>query len=111
MQSCKKIGGAVEECIDVVRGDYSAVEIPENATIYCDIPYRSTDCGHYEGFDWERFYDWVRAYPQPIYISEYTMPDDFVRVAAKVKRNLLSPKRKMKSRDYGYIRNGLMHTE
>lgn len=69
--------------------------LPKSETLVdCDVPYRSTDCGHYEGFDWERFYDWVRAYPQPIYISEYTMPDDFVRVAAKVKRNLLSARHK-----------------
>lgn len=94
LQRLEKKGGAVEACIDVFKGDYSAVAISRNATIYCDIPYRSTNCGHYEGFDWERFYDWVRAYPQPIYISEYTMPDDFVRVAAKVKRNLLSPHHK-----------------
>jgi hypothetical protein len=105
MQSCKKIGGAVEECIDVVRGDYSAVKIPENATIYCDIPYSNTNCGQYQGFNHERFYDWVRTRTFPVYISEYTMPDDFTPIAAIQKQVLSAANKPTKAIEKIFVHN------
>ena len=65
-------------------GDYRDVEIPDGSVIYADIPYRtSTQKGDYGGgFDYEAFYDWCEAQPQPLFISEYSMPEDrFVCVA------------------------------
>ena len=60
--------------------DYQEVNIPDDALIYCDIPYVGTNCGKYDGFDHERFYAW--AWEQNnIYISEYRMPDGFIEVA------------------------------
>jgi len=56
------------------------VEIPEGALIYCDPPYEGTNCGKYGGFDSGRFHEWARAQGN-IFISEYSMPDDFVIVA------------------------------
>ena len=61
-------------------GDYADVSIPEGALIYCDIPYRGTICGKYDGFDHERFYEWAEAQDN-IYISEYEMPDVFMPYA------------------------------
>lgn len=60
--------------------DYQAVPIPEGAVIYCDIPYKDTDCAQYEGFDHERFYAWARD-KKNIFISEYQMPQDFVELS------------------------------
>ena len=60
------------------------MKIPEGAVIYCDPPYRGTNCGKYAGFDSERFYEWARRQDN-IYISEYSMPDDFVVVAEREK--------------------------
>lgn len=54
--------------------DYRAVDIPENAVIYCDPPYRNTAKYVYE-FDYDAFYDWAER-QQNIYISEYDMPED-----------------------------------
>ena len=51
--------------------------IPKGSLIYCDIPYKGTNCGKYKGFDHERFYEWARKQDN-IYISEYSMPDDFI---------------------------------
>lgn len=65
-------------------GDYRDVEIPDGSVIYADIPYRtSTKKGDYGvRFDHEAFYDWCEAQTQPLFISEYTMPEDrFVCVA------------------------------
>lgn len=67
--------------------DYQDIYIPENAIIYCDIPYNSTGCGKYEGFDNQRFYEWARKQDN-IFISEYSMPDDFIIISEKEKQVL-----------------------
>lgn len=61
--------------------DYQSVNIPAGAVVYCDIPYKDTDCAQYNGFDHERFYAWARN-QKNIFISEYWMPDDFVELSA-----------------------------
>lgn len=65
-------------------GDYRDVVIPDGSVIYADIPYRtSTQKGDYGVcFDHEAFYDWCEAQTQPLFISEYSMPEDrFVCIA------------------------------
>ena len=63
--------------------DYSEVEIPSDSVVYCDPPYR--DKGDYrkaKHFNHERFYEWALRQTVPVFVSEYTMPEDFVEVAA-----------------------------
>ena len=48
------------------------------------MPYNGTNCGKYGGFDSERFYEWAREQDN-IYISEYSMPSDFIVVAEREK--------------------------
>ncbi len=68
--------------LNIRKGDFATLPSHSKTCItYCDPPYKNTDCGSYSGFDHERFYDWVRADPYNKYISEYTMPDDFVCIA------------------------------
>ena len=63
--------------------DYRDISIPQGATVYCDPPYKSAD-GYCTGaFDHDAFYEWARNADFPIYISEYSMPDDFVRIWAR----------------------------
>ena len=62
--------------------DYAGVPIPEDAVVYCDIPYIGTTQDYRQGakrFDHERFYEWAAA-RDDVYISEYTMPEPFVEV-------------------------------
>lgn len=61
--------------------DYQQVQIPEGAVIYCDIPYKNTDCAQYNGFDHPRFYEWARK-QKNIFISEYWMPNDFIELSS-----------------------------
>ena len=68
--------------------DYQNVPILENALIYCDIPYKSTNCGKYSGFNHDRFYEWAKKQDN-IFISEYSMPDDFIPYA-KTQKLILS---------------------
>ena len=57
-----------------------SVEIVEDSIIYCDIPYMQTtsDKGNKYGsqFNHQEFYDWCEAQTQPVFISEYWMPED-----------------------------------
>lgn len=68
---------------------YEKVSIPDGALIYCDIPYIGTNCGKYGGFDHERFYDWALQQDN-IFISEYSMPGEFVEIANTEKTVLSS---------------------
>jgi hypothetical protein len=67
------------------------VKIPDNALIYCDIPYSDTNCGKYDGFDHEVFYKWAIEQDN-IFISEYKMPEPFIEIASTQKSILSSPK-------------------
>ena len=73
------------ESLELYNGDYQEVKIPADSCVYCDPPYKGTaeykDCG----FDYLRFYDWLRTRDFPVYISEYAMPDDFVSVWSRNK--------------------------
>ena len=63
--------------------DYTSLEIPPNAVIYCDPPYENTTGYKLAGeFDHISFWNWVRDKSQyhDIFISEYNAPDDFVLV-------------------------------
>ena len=65
--------------------DYQSVPIPDNAVIYCDIPYKGTNVygkTKTDSFDYERFYDWA-AQQKNIYISEYSMPEDRFEIVAE----------------------------
>lgn len=60
--------------------DYRNVEIKPNSVIYCDIPYKKTNGyarkGDKSDFDYDAFYDWAEKQTEPVFISEYSMPDD-----------------------------------
>ena len=65
--------------ITFFNNDYRDVPIPNNAIIYCDIPYKSTGTYNKELFDYESFYIWCEEKQRQgykVYISEYTMPED-----------------------------------
>lgn len=63
--------------------DYRDLEILSNSVIYADPPYKGTREYRHDIFDHDAFYDWCGAQTQPLFISEYWMPDDrFECVAA-----------------------------
>ena len=69
---------------------YECVEIPEDSVVYADIPYQNTDCGSYEGFDHQAFFDWAARQRVPVFISSYQIDDPrFVCVWEMEKRCLL----------------------
>lgn len=76
--------------------DYRDLKIKKpNSLIYADAPYRGTKKYGINNknnvFDYEEYYNWLREMAKafPIFISEETMPDDFIEVWHKpVKRSL-----------------------
>lgn len=73
----------------VYNKNYYEVDIPDNATIYCDIPYRGTN--KYDGsLDYNKFYDWALSQKQQVFISEYNMPEQFTCIAEKEIKSLMS---------------------
>jgi DNA adenine methylase len=72
------------------RLDYRQVSLPDDAVVYCDIPYKSANT-YLSSFDYEAFYDWARNQEQDVFISEYDMPDDFYLVTEFGRTSLLSP--------------------
>ncbi len=86
LQSLERLDG-MEGLFTMSTGDYRDLNIPEGSVIYADPPYAtSTQAGedYGTGFDHAAFYDWCEAQTQPLFISEYTMPEDrFVCVAER----------------------------
>lgn len=63
--------------------DFAEVDIPSDSVVYCDPPYRGTEDYHKaKRFNHDRFYGWALRQTVPVFVSEYTMPEDFVEVAA-----------------------------
>ena len=69
--------------LTVTTGDYRALNFERGGIIYCDPPYKSTEERYGRDFDFDGFYSWCEHQANPVYISEYTMPEDrFVPVAS-----------------------------
>ena len=73
----------VPPVLTVTTGDYKALTFEQGGIIYCDPPYKSTEERYGREFDFNGFYSWCEHQANPVFISEYTMPEDrFVPVAA-----------------------------
>ncbi|MCD8206584.1 MAG: DNA adenine methylase [Bacteroidales bacterium] len=79
--------------LKVLAKDWREVELPDDATIYCDIPYAGSSHKYAmerERFSHREFHDWARGINRPVFISEYSMPDDFVPIWSAVKTSSYS---------------------
>ena len=80
--------------LEATAKDYADIEILPDSVVYCDIPYENT-CGYglegeQDNFDHARFYEWALSSNFPVFISSYSLPDDFGLIAVKGKRVSLS---------------------
>lgn len=91
LERLKKIESLETSRIKTSREDYTKVIIPDNSVIYCDPPYKGVKGYRKAKFDREPFYEWCTRQSVPVYISEYSMPEElFEVVAEKPKRNTQS---------------------
>ncbi|AXK90508.1 N6 adenine-specific DNA methyltransferase [Cylindrospermopsis raciborskii virus RM-2018a] len=70
--------------------DYSKVQIKPNSVIYCDPPYAGTAKYNKTKFDYQSFYNWCLNNPNPVFISEYSMPVEFNLIASFSHRSTYS---------------------
>lgn len=68
--------------INFISKNYIDLEIPKNAVIYCDPPYKNTTGYDTKEFNHEEYYNWLRkkSKTNPIFISEQDMPKDFTLI-------------------------------
>ena len=82
------------ERLQTTQMDYRQITIEPDSVIYCDIPYRGTcsyDGHNGGGFDYSAFYDWASSQSEPVFISEYSLPDNrFECIWEQKKRGLMS---------------------
>lgn len=71
---------------------YDELDFETDSVIYCDPPYKNTS-SYKINFNHEEFYDWCRK-QKNIYVSEYSMPNDFHEVGFVNKRSLMDAARK-----------------
>lgn len=70
------------ERLERLESDYREVEIPDDAIVYADPPYRDTCCDGYKGgFDANAFDEWLSEVPFMVIVSEYTAPRGCVEIA------------------------------
>ena len=66
------------------------MQIPKNAIVYADPPYKGTcQTGYKTNFDYERFENWLNQIPHMVIVSEYTEPRGCVEVASRKKHSLM----------------------
>ena len=67
------------ESINLTSLSYDEVDIPANAVIYCDPPYKGTAEYKEGNFNHAKFWEWVREKSKThnVYVSEYQAPEDF----------------------------------
>ena len=87
LQSLESLQGW--RAFELSQKDYRDVEIPAGAIVYCDPPYKGT-AEYIDAFDHAAFYDWLRSRDFPVYVSEYSMPEDFVKVWGKMVKSKFS---------------------
>ena len=69
--------------LEISNLDYRIVDVPEDAVVYADPPYRNTGHKAYADFSSTEFDEWLSVVPFPVYVSEFTCPDGCVEIASK----------------------------
>jgi DNA adenine methylase len=70
---------------DFSHGDYTQYNNLENFVIYCDPPFKGSECHYQKGFSHEHFWEWVRTMSEKnlVFVSEYNAPKDFTPILSK----------------------------
>lgn len=74
--------------LEGLQSDYRDVQIPSNAVVYADPPYKRTNCtGYKRGFDHKAFEKWLSEVPFMVVVSEYEAPNGCLEVASIKKQS------------------------
>jgi len=80
------------EQLEITNLGYNQVIVKPNSVIYCDPPYLGTAEYQEGGFDHNQFYKWCLENLNPVFVSEYNMPKEFIKIANFEHRSTLSAK-------------------
>ncbi len=81
LQRLQQLERLQQNRLSFYNGDYRKVEIKENSVVYCDIPYESTaEYDNNSGFNHKEFYEWARELKHPLFVSEYNINQDFLKL-------------------------------
>ena len=89
----RKLKGCVDLTkVEFYQMDYTNYQFREGDVVYCDPPYRNTSNYRHtkEKFDNDQFWQWVRTRDYPVYVSEYSAPDDFISIFEKKRGGIQS---------------------
>ena len=91
LERLQRLEGLRMDMLERLRIDYRDVDLPEDATIYADPPYRGTNCRGYAGgsFDYHAFDAWLAECGRLVIVSEYTCPSGCVKIASRPKIALM----------------------
>lgn len=78
-------------------------EVLEDSFIYCDPPYENTAQYQKNSMDYEKFWQWFRDCPYPVYVSSYSAPEDIKPINATMKTSLLSSASRVKKTENIYF--------
>lgn len=101
LEQLQKLEG-LDHTISFSALDYRDVEIKPNSIVYCDPPYINTQ-KYTVSFSHKDFYEWARKSTHPIFISEYTMPNDFRKIAGLGVKSTLSAIGATSARENVYV--------
>lgn len=65
--------------LELQNKSYEQVDIPDNAIVYCDIPYKGRNKYDFD-FDYDKFYEFALSVKVPIFISEYQIHSERFKV-------------------------------
>ena len=95
LQRLERLGSL--QSLEVTQGDYREYQHQDGDVVYCDPPYitassKGKQYGNADAFNKDDFCEWARSRDYPIYISEYTMPADFIPVTQCTKQSCICAK-------------------
>lgn len=76
------------QSLQSLQKDYAKVQIPDDAIVYADPPYKGTNCTGYKcEFDHIAFEQWMEKVPFMVIVSEYKAPAGCVEIASIKKQS------------------------
>ena len=78
------------QSLERLQEDYVKVQIPDDAIVYADPPYKGTNCTGYKcEFDHMAFEQWLEKVPFMVIVSEYEAPAGCVEIASIKKQSAM----------------------
>lgn len=92
------------ECCNKSYDEISLNYNEDDVIIYCDPPYNGVDEYNIK-FDHDKFYKWLKESPHQIFISEYSMPEEFIKLTSIHKVSTFSAQKNVSEDKEGLYTN------